>query len=260
MTTGNSVSRMRLPPSTYWAACPWSDRWGSSPGMMCRHVAHGSPATRSSLSLTKAARRVGFEPAIEVRVESKRSTVVQPVSFAAAVGRTSRHSREISPGAFGCGRPRRDRPPPSRLDVGDHDHGHAMPDGIIDRGLSDELHHQRRLRPAARPRRSGRRCLSPRRHCRNTSTEMNRAITTDFKLIGRRGRPELDAQHALNGKHRGLPAHLPLARIRSRCPGIMRAQTSSVEGRRSRIAQSPPSMVRTRPGRRKTVLTAWRRA
>ena len=30
----------------------------------------------------------------------------------------------------------------ARLDVGDHDHGHAVPHGIFDRRLADELHHQ----------------------------------------------------------------------------------------------------------------------
>ena len=121
-----------------------------------------------------------------------------------------------------------------------------MLDGVIDRGLADELHHhaalgQRRdlvdqgaVLVAAPP----------------VAQRVDRGEPRDgngLKLIGRRRRPELDAQRALGGKHRGLPAHLPLGELSLAARAYARADqqrggsslTGALNRRRVRSAAPP---------------------
>ena len=80
-------------------------------------------------------------------------------------------------------------------------------------------------------------------------------MATGFELIGRRRRPELDAQRAAAASSRGLPADLPLGELRSRSPEGCARKAAAWRVRRSRLAQSPPSTRADAPAAESTVLS-----
>jgi hypothetical protein len=109
----------------------------------------------------------------------------------------------VGPGAVGRFHP--------RLNVGDHDHGHAVPHGIFDRRLADELHHQSAFRE--------RRDLLDQPAMLRAAPPFAQGIDGGeargdhgFELIRRGRRPEFDAQRA-GGDRRRLPADLPLPEL-----------------------------------------------
>ena len=64
-----------------------------------------------------------------------------------------------------------------------------------------------------------------------------------FKLIGRRRRPELDAERAC-GEHRGLPADLPLAELLFRGRAGCARKAAVLKARRSRLPSIAAERVR----------------
>ena len=134
----------------------------------------------------------------------------------------------------------------SRLDVGDHHHGHAVLDGIFDRSLADELHHQAAF--------GQRRDLLDQPAVHVAAPPFAQHIDRGeargdhgFELIRRRRRPELDAQRAWRRAPRFASGPATGANSLS-LPGRMRAQSSSVEGssltgslnrRRARVRHEP---------------------
>ena len=229
MTTGNSVSRMRHAVFHLLGGFPVTGSFGTQPGNDVSTRCAWKPCTRASLSLTMAARASDLSQPLEMRrrVEAQHRGPARLVMLRRLHERADIAGKRrlelldaVGPGAIGRFL--------AGLDVGDHHHGHAVPHGIFDRRLADELHHQaafdeRRdlldqpaMLLAAPP----------------LAQRIDRGEARDdhgFELIRRRRRPELDAQRA-GGEHRGLPADLPLRRTRSSRPGRMRAQSSSVEG------------------------------
>ncbi len=180
--------------------------------MTCRPAERGSPATRSSLSFTIAARASDFSHRVQVRrrVETQHR---RPAGF--VMLRRLDERADISGKRrlelLNAIRPSAIRRFFSGLDVGDHHHRHpvpteystaACPTSCIDQAAFDQrrdLVDEFAILVAAPP--------FLQRIDRGETSHGHR-----FQLIRRRRWPELDAQRARSREYRGLPADLPLCK------------------------------------------------
>src|SRR4029078_10474460 len=190
---------------------------------------------------------LGCDPAIEIgrRVEAEHRGPAQFVMLRGlhersdiAWDRRLKLLDTIGPGAIGRFL--------AWLDLGHHHHGHAVTDGIFDRRLADELHHQHRLDPqrALGDKFLFLRAAPPRPQCFDRSEAIDHH---GFELIRRRRWPELDTERAFYGKHRGLPAHMPLRELSLAAWKHPRGEKKCGGFAAHGSAQSPPSTSGTEP-------------